>query len=174
MLRDRRVLVDTVIDLSDSFKDGYAADFLPWMRSGKNWLASMDIGDQDSRDAYSWWSDWNLFYTLPERNDKFGATLTRNEQRAWKGANITPEDGPEEIRRKMDVVLGIMKDKHMIDAEMFKDSNLPDSAYESIFGGLEHVGGGGAGGAGVAGVSTSGAKPAYEFEQDEAGNFIVK
>ncbi len=82
---------------------------LPGARSAANLAGQYGIGTDDSKDVQDWWAQYNRLYTLPERNRLFGATLTTNEQQAWKDANLSPEMTKDQIIQKMDTMLQIYK-----------------------------------------------------------------
>jgi hypothetical protein len=92
------------------FDPGQASVFgmnIPGVRSLANYAAQYGIGTGDSFESADFWRLWDRFYTLPERNRLFGATLTPNEQKAWRGASISPEMNKEQITKNMDILLNI-------------------------------------------------------------------
>lgn len=128
----------SVKDLAARFKPDYARMAVPGGRRLANYFAGeWGLGTDAAKEAQGWWSDWDALYTLPERNEQFGATLTENERISWRQANIQGEQDPKQIARKIKVIQDIFDRKMTRAAEYFSDSNLPDSAYNSIFGDFE-------------------------------------
>ena len=104
-LMARGEVMDTLDSLLNEFESdpkfdpGRAA--IPFQRTASNFLAQYGFGTDNSKDIQDWWALYNKFYTLPERNEKFGATLTPNEQAAWRDANIGPEMTTAQIKEKL-------------------------------------------------------------------------
>jgi hypothetical protein len=73
--------------------------------------------EQFNLDRQGWWREYELLYSLPERNRLFGATLTPNEQASWEGANINSGMKPEQIERHLATLKRIHKDvtRRMLD-----------------------------------------------------------
>lgn len=93
-----------------TFKPEYTQKLGPGPQSKfPNALAGVGIGTKGSKEAQLWWADWEKFYTLPERNLLFGATLTPNEQAAWKAVNIHPGMDPETINKKLKAFNEVME-----------------------------------------------------------------
>ena len=82
---------------------------VPFARTGANLAAQYGIGTEGTKEVHDWWRAYNRFYTLPERNRLFGATLTPNEQAAWASANIGPEMDKEQIKRGLDELIRVYK-----------------------------------------------------------------
>lgn len=102
-------------DLMDTFKPEYTQKLGPGPQSMfPNAAAAMGVGTEGSKDAANWWSQWNLIYTLPQRNATFGATLTPHEQRAWKESDINPSMSDKQIQERAGNVLKILKNKGVL------------------------------------------------------------
>ncbi|GAF97644.1 unnamed protein product, partial [marine sediment metagenome] len=145
LLADKQML-GNARQLVGSFKPEYAQGAFPGARTASNFLAgSLGMGTDEMKEAQGWWSDWDLLYTLPERNEKFGATLTPSEAKAWRLANIQGEQDPQQIRRKQQVMIDIMESKMASNAEFYADTNLSDNQYNSIFGDTQPSTSGGTG-----------------------------
>lgn len=51
--------------------------------------------------ASEWWKNYRKEAELVERHAMFGASLTENEQKAWRSADISPTMAPEAIQRNL-------------------------------------------------------------------------
>ena len=80
---------------------------VPFGRTGANIAAQYGYGTENTKQVQDWWAQFDRFYTLPERNALFGATLTPNEQQAWRAATISPEMTKEQIQGKMGRLIDI-------------------------------------------------------------------
>ena len=80
---------------------------VPFGRTGANIAAQYGYGTEQTKQVQDWWAQFDRFYTLPERNELFGATLTPNEQQAWRAATISPEMTKEQIHGKMGRLIDI-------------------------------------------------------------------
>jgi hypothetical protein len=68
--------------------------------------------DQRSKEAMQWWARWRMSYTLPERDERFGATLTPNELRSWAEAeNVRLGGDPNEILTRITKLRDVMDDE---------------------------------------------------------------
>lgn len=87
-----------------NFKDEYAGTPYYGGRALKNTLAANVpmLTSKESEDAAKWWAEYNLIYTLGERNKLFGATLTDNEQAEWKKNAINENMTAEQIRERLE------------------------------------------------------------------------
>lgn len=111
-LENMAQLVNGADDTMSTFKDEYAQRLGPGPQSKlPNALAAVGIGTPGSKDAANWWGQWNLLYTLPQRNATFGATLTPHEKQAWAEADIGPSMSGAQIRDRVGRVLKILKSK---------------------------------------------------------------
>lgn len=111
-LENMSQLVNGADDTMGQFKDEYSQRLGPGPQSKlPNAMAAVGIGTQGSKDAANWWGQWNLLYTLPQRNATFGATLTPHEKQAWAEADIGPSMSGEQIRDRVSRVLKILKSK---------------------------------------------------------------
>ena len=101
-----------------------------------NTLAGYGIGTQNSKAAQLWWANWDKFFTLPERNQTFGATLTPNEQQAWKEVSIHPGMDPEIIQHKLNKFLNTIRGETIrrirsMEKEGF-DPEVLDTMHEDV------------------------------------------
>lgn len=111
---------------------------VPRGRSISNWLAGEGFGSEEAKKAQRWWSNWDRLYTLPIRNETFGATLTPSEQQAWKAANINENMDESQIRNNLKIILSILEKKMDTNAQLFQESELYGTNwYDSVFGGIE-------------------------------------
>ena len=66
--------------------------------------------DTNFQDAARWMAGWRQGYTLWQRNELFGATLTPSEQKAWSSAGeINLNMDPAEIRKRVSQAEEIMR-----------------------------------------------------------------
>jgi hypothetical protein len=95
--------------LTATFKDEYSGSPGHSLKRevGK---AAGGIASKDTQDMTRWWSDQAMFDELPKRHALFGATLTGNEQKAWRDAAISPTLDPKVIRERMATRQKIMND----------------------------------------------------------------
>lgn len=60
------------------------------------------MGTDEAKKSEQWWANWSHNFTIKFRNAMFGATLTDNEEAAWKAANeINSDMDPEQIRTRI-------------------------------------------------------------------------
>ena len=52
-------------------------------------------------EASEWWKNYRKEAELAERHSLFGASLTQNEQKSWRDADIQPSMAPEAIQRNL-------------------------------------------------------------------------
>lgn len=90
-------------DVVDGFKDEFAGLKVPGLRSLTNTMAANVpiLTSQGAEDAQNWWAQYHNIYTLPERNEMFGATLTDNEQAEWKRNAISENMTAAQIRTRL-------------------------------------------------------------------------
>jgi hypothetical protein len=110
---DQANQVRNVGDIVNSYNEAYAKP-VGWDTKFLNALGTKLAGndllkyigpdvDEDAKAAMQWWANWRMNFTLEARNERFGATLTPNEQEAWEEAeSVTPGMDPAEIRRRID------------------------------------------------------------------------
>jgi hypothetical protein len=95
--------------LTDSFKDEYAGDIRSSIQRefGK---AAGGLAPKSTQEMARWWADQAMFDELPKRHELFGATLTGNEQKAWRSATISPDLAPSVIRERLAIRQKIVDD----------------------------------------------------------------
>lgn len=69
------------------------------------------IIDKNAPELGRWWQDYEKFQSLPERFAVFGATFTDSEKRSWENATINAKMSPEQIKDKLAIQMGILKNK---------------------------------------------------------------
>lgn len=107
---------------------------LPGMRTVGNFLAQYGYGDKNSKAAQDWWANYDKFYTLEMRNLLFGATLTPNEQRAWAGANISPEMDDQQIQQKLTNLFNVLQERKARIANVYVDEGYNPQSIETLTG----------------------------------------
>ena len=102
-------------------------------RTVNNLLAQYGVGTEENKKVQEWWRQVNRFYTLPERNKLFGATLTANEQTAWAGASINPEMTKAQIDAELAKLRRIYNRAAKKKAMMYREEGYnPDSVSEAL------------------------------------------
>ena len=91
----------------------------------------MSLVDKDTdvrvKEAAQWWANWRMLYTLPQRNETFGATLTKREQASWDEAeHVTPGMNAKEIQKRVDTLTRIANDA-MLRLANGERNGLPDT-----------------------------------------------
>lgn len=164
-------------ELLANFKPEYAQRLGPGPQSRlPNALASYGVGTQGSKEAAQWWASWNQLYSLGQRNQLFGATLTPNEMQAWAQSDINPSMSPDQIKERVGNIAGILQ-KHADKIDRtYKSQFDPDIIDE--YGLASPQGGAGAGGTPAMGApagaapsapqaATQGSKPDYTQLSDD-------
>lgn len=130
-------LIHGADSLGSSFQDSFtqkgAPGIIPEVGQSRlvNTAASLGIGTKDSKEASDWWAQWNLIYTLPQRNATFGATLTPTEKQAWFNSDINPSmDGPQ-VRKRVKVVQDILKRKGGLADKTYRAQGFSPEAINS-------------------------------------------
>ena len=105
-------LEQTIAALEDENFDPGQQD-LPMENTFKNWLTGTlgegYAGDKDQDARHQWWQVYDRVYTLPVRNEMFGATLTQGEKDAWNAAHISREMTKQQIKERLEKQLETMK-----------------------------------------------------------------
>lgn len=123
--------------LADSFEDSYSQQMAPGMvpEMGQsrlsNTLASMGMGTNNMKAASNWWAQWNLIYTLPQRNATFGATLTPGEKQAWFESDINQSMEPGEIRKRVQNVINILNNKAALADKTYRAQGFDPEAINA-------------------------------------------
>jgi hypothetical protein len=86
--------------LADTFRDEYAGGPGKILQRAAGGLVG-GLAPKDTQAMTRWWADQAMYDELPQRNALFGATLTPNEQRAWREAAISPNLSPAVIRERL-------------------------------------------------------------------------
>lgn len=96
-----------------------------------NGAASLGLGTGKMQEAANWWSQWNLIYTLPQRNATFGATLTPGEKQAWFESDINPSMKPEQIQKRIQKVIEILGRKGDLATKTYKAQGFAPDVIDS-------------------------------------------
>lgn len=98
-------------DLEDFIKKGHGfgaievgGHAVPGARAFSNFFASHGYGSEESKSAFAAKQKFDRLYTLGARNRLFGATLTTNEQNAWKNANPDTRQSDAQIAGALPVL----------------------------------------------------------------------
>ena len=152
-LTDKGTAVRMVRNSNAAFKDSYARPFggLPVVSSvagelmTQSGISGADIdkvlpgqGGENMEDAVRWLAAWKQGYTLANRNDLFGATLTPSEQIAWNSAgeiNLNME--ASEIRKRVKQAEDIMAEKMMDNYATGVAAGQNPALWESAMPGVE-------------------------------------
>lgn len=99
----------TVNRLVSTFKPEYSGDLKSSLTREFGKVAG-GAAPAKVQDMTRWWSDQAMMDELPQRHALFGATLTGNEQKAWRDAAISPNLAPEVIQKRLATRQQIMTD----------------------------------------------------------------
>lgn len=91
-----------ILDMQSTWEDDFAA-VTPLTGGITNFLGRKFEGlfPDSWTDKSEWWSNYKDRVELVRRHELFGSALTGKEQSEWEKATVTPNDGPETIRRKL-------------------------------------------------------------------------
>lgn len=113
-IKDLQDLSQTVLGMDDIMRQMDAGVSLgtktvagipiPGSRVLANTAASMGLGSKKDKESFALFQQWDRLYNLAERNRLFGATLSANEQRAWRNANPSVLQTDEQIRSALPVM----------------------------------------------------------------------
>lgn len=118
--------------LADGFKEEYTQKAGPGPQSRlSNTMASFGLGTQGMKEAANWWAQWNLIYTLPQRNITFGATLTPTEKQAWFESDINPAMDAKQIKERIGKVQDILKRKGKLATKTYKAQGFSPDTIDS-------------------------------------------
>lgn len=122
-------------EIVSGFKDEYAGMKVPYARALTNSLAANVplLTPKSAEKAQNWWATFNQIYTLPERNELFGATLTDNEQAEWKRNAISENMTAEQIRERLNWYETKRREKLPIMARNLKAANYDPELIDTIF-----------------------------------------
>lgn len=108
-------------------------------KSGVGKMIGMDKAlenGQNMEEEQEWWRLYERVNKIPERADKFGATLTREELRSWNNADIKPGQTADQIQRNLNARLGIMQAALKRRADSMSALNYPQEAIDAVMGDL--------------------------------------
>jgi hypothetical protein len=137
MLKDVGAKAETVAQVGNllgGFQDKYTKTMGETGPLNKlpNALAQMGIGTDASKEANDWWGNWRMNFTLPLRNQLFGATLTANEQAAWEGAGeINPSMDPNIVRQRIQTLKDAAESRLLRDARIGISAGYDPMIYQS-------------------------------------------
>lgn len=114
------------------FQDDYAR-IGPMGRPLANSAARYGFGTKQSKDAAEWWAEYNNLYTLPKRNETFGATLTPNEKKEWEENAISPNMSASQIRSRMGWYHRKWQEKSSMVQRNLKAANYDPDTIDTIF-----------------------------------------
>lgn len=78
------------------------------------WIAKRFSGrPEEEKAAAQWWSTWQQYNVLEERNEMFGSALTENETKEWNKAAIQPSMTPQQIQDNLQIRRMIMARKYV-------------------------------------------------------------
>lgn len=88
---------------------GMSMEGMPFINSMENFVAAnIPAMSNDAEKAkQKWWSDFNMFHTLPERHKLFGSALTETELKSWNAANITESMTADQVKERLDLLQGL-------------------------------------------------------------------
>lgn len=124
-----------LIDQLQNFKDEYAG--MGALGGARRGVASAlgSWGSEDMQKMDAWWRAQERFDELPQRYKLFGATLTPNELKSWKGATIRPGLSPEKVREFINTRISILKRKGSSILNKLKTDDIYEtSGTEELFG----------------------------------------
>lgn len=123
--------------LLDTFEDGFSqtmsGKLVPELGQSRlaNTLATYGAGTKEQKKAADWWTNWNVLYTLPQRNATFGATLTPHEKEAWFGSDINPSMTPQQIRSRIQTIYDIIDRKAALAAKTYRAQGFDPQAIDA-------------------------------------------
>lgn len=107
---------------------------IPGFRTLKNTAASYGFGDADTKAAFKAKQDFDRLYTLAARNRLYGATLTKNEQRAWDNANPSVRQTDEQIKDALSAMKKVMAAKFAANREALIAEGYNPNAIDAYSG----------------------------------------
>jgi len=118
-----------------SFQDDYGSKIGFGEGSVSNMLGKTPLATDDQKSQAEWWSQYDLLYTLPRRNQIFGSALTLPEREAWDKANISPNSPPDVIRKGLErlhaIAYNALQRKAANDYALY-DNEWADNMYGMI------------------------------------------
>lgn len=103
---------------------------IPGSRVLANTMASVGMGSQKDKDSFALFQEWDRLYNLAERNRLFGATLSTNEQRAWRNANPSVLQTDEQILEALPIMQKVFETrlKNKMDG-LTREGYNPEAIY---------------------------------------------
>lgn len=134
-LTNQYVDAENMGEIRKSFDDTYAGYKVPGARRLSNAMAANTpfLATQSQEDAQNWWATFNQIYTLPDRNELFGATLTDNEQAEWKRNAINENMTAKQIKDRLDWYERKRKEKIPLMGRNLKAANYDPELIDTIF-----------------------------------------
>jgi len=87
--------------------------------------------DPQVKKSMQWWADWRYFITLPQRNEKFGATLSVHEKKAWDDAElVSPGMDPSEIQGRINRLYTAMESRMRRDAGTWRAGDAVEANHQ--------------------------------------------
>ena len=130
-----------VQDAQARYKDSYAQPIreqfnmemnIPWTGDAMIALATVDAPfiKDEVKEAARFYASWATNYTMEQRNEMFGATLTPSEKQAWKSSlELNPDSDPKYARAVMLEVERVLKTRMRHEAEQMIASGSADELY---------------------------------------------
>ena len=126
------------------FKDSYAQPIkdelginIPFANDFNKMLTTRAPGfmNENSKESARFFGAWQNMFTLENRNELFGATLTPSEERAWKGAlEINPDMEPKQVRAYMDELERVTKARAKYNAETQIAGGSDPRVFDKVLG----------------------------------------
>lgn len=129
-LQDARDSAATMDALGSEFKDEYAGKGVVGVGADLQLDLSSRIGAD--KGSVLWWKDYKKMVELVERHAKFGASLTKNEQAAWRSADINPGMNAKIIKDNLATRTAIAKKVLENTAQDAIDAGHPADRVEAI------------------------------------------
>lgn len=98
---------------------------------GRYLSKAVGLSDEHTAAQADWWQNYGRYFELGERNLLFGATLTDNEQKAWKQVEISKGMDPKDILKGLKHREKVMQDVFMrVSRGAASNYNNPETVSE--------------------------------------------
>jgi hypothetical protein len=134
-LNETREIRDQLVALSKRFKDEYAGGGLLGGVATASYQALGSTASPRAQEDAAFWADFQRFIDIPERHQKFGASLTANEKQSWEQAkNLNPRADPKLVRQKFKELVDIVNKRLSSHADALRAEDYDPAAIESLVG----------------------------------------